>query len=101
MTVHLLYEHHLEFLRLKGNCTGSSESTHIKIPAHCWKSHVAAIYVQVIKIRSFYLPTHCPPRSQRSVPLAVFNSTVSVLPPTLSEKTKFEPVHEISNNVAF
>ena len=41
MTVQLLNEHHLEFLNLKGGCTGSSESTLVKIP-HCWKSHVVA-----------------------------------------------------------
>ena len=41
MTVKLLTEHHLEFLSLKGGCTGSSESTLLKMP-HCWKSHVAA-----------------------------------------------------------
>ena len=41
MTVKLLTEHHLEFLSLKGGCTGSSESTLIKMP-YCWKSHVAA-----------------------------------------------------------
>ena len=41
MNVKLLTEHHLEFLRLKGGCTGSSESTHDKMP-HCWKSHVTA-----------------------------------------------------------
>ena len=40
LNVQLLTEHHLEFLRLKGGCTGSSESTLVKIP-HCWKSHVA------------------------------------------------------------
>ena len=34
-------ENHLEFLSLKGGCTGSSESTHVKMP-HCWKSCVAA-----------------------------------------------------------
>ena len=34
-------ENNLEFLSLKGGCTGSSESTHVNIP-HCWKSHVAA-----------------------------------------------------------
>ena len=33
-------EHNLEFLNLKGSCTGSSEFTLNKIP-HCWKSHVA------------------------------------------------------------
>ena len=34
-------EHHLEFLSFKGGCTGSSESTHFKMP-YCWKSHVVA-----------------------------------------------------------
>ena len=41
MSVKLLTEHHLVFLSLKRGCTGSSESTHVKLP-HCWKSHVAA-----------------------------------------------------------
>ena len=41
ITVKLLTEHHLEFLSLKGDCTGSSESTLVQMP-HCWKSHVAA-----------------------------------------------------------
>ena len=41
MSVKLLTEHRLEFLSLKGGCTGSSESTLVKIPP-CWKSHVAA-----------------------------------------------------------
>ena len=41
MTGKLLTEHHLEFLSLKGGCTGFSESIHVKMP-HCWKSHVAA-----------------------------------------------------------
>ena len=41
MIVKLLTEHHLEFLSLKGDCRGSSESTHVKMP-HCLKSHVLA-----------------------------------------------------------
>ena len=41
MIVKLLTEHHLEFLRVKGGCTGSSESTHVKMP-HCRKSHALA-----------------------------------------------------------
>ena len=41
MTVKLLTEHHFEFLGLKGGCTGSPESTRVKMP-HCWKSHVTA-----------------------------------------------------------
>ena len=38
MNVKLLTECHLVFLSLKVGCTGSSESTLIKMP-HCWKSH--------------------------------------------------------------
>ena len=41
MSVKLLTEHKLEFLSLKGGCTGLSESTLVKLP-HCWKSHVTA-----------------------------------------------------------
>ena len=42
----LLIEHLLEFLSLNGGCTGSSESTLVKMP-HCWKSHVMA---QIMKL---------------------------------------------------
>ena len=41
MIVKLLTEHHLEFLGLKGGCTGSSESTQVKMP-NCRKSHATA-----------------------------------------------------------
>ena len=41
MSVKLLTEQNLEFISLKGGCTGSSESTLVKMP-HCWKSHVTA-----------------------------------------------------------
>ena len=41
MIVKLLTEQDLEFLSLKGDCTGSSESTLVKM-SHCWKSHVMA-----------------------------------------------------------
>ena len=40
MSVKLLTGHHLEFLSLKGGCTGLSESTLVKMPR--WKSHVMA-----------------------------------------------------------
>ena len=50
MSVKLLTEHQLEFLSLKGGCTGSSESTLVKMP-HCWISHVA----NHIKARFFLL----------------------------------------------
>ena len=41
MSVKLLTEHYLDFLSFKGGCTGSSESTHVKM-SDCWKSHVVA-----------------------------------------------------------
>ena len=41
MIVKLLTEHHLEFLSLKEGCTGSSDSTHLKM-SHCRKSHATA-----------------------------------------------------------
>ena len=41
MTVKLLTEHNLEFLSLKGECTGSSESTLDKM-LHFWISHAVA-----------------------------------------------------------
>ena len=45
MSVKLLTEHLMDCLGLTGGCTGSSESTLVKMP-HCWKSHVLAhLYV--------------------------------------------------------
>ena len=49
MIVKLLTEHHLEFLSLKGGCTGLSGPTLDKMP-HCWKSRVTA----QILLFSFY-----------------------------------------------
>ena len=46
MSVKLLNEHHLEFLSLNGGCTGSSESTLVKMP-HCCKSHYTAIILKL------------------------------------------------------
>ena len=46
MSVKLLTEHHLGCLSLNGGCTGSSESTLVKI-SHCWKLHdTAHMYVR-------------------------------------------------------
>ena len=49
MNIKLLTKQHLKFLSLKGGCTGSSESTLVKMP-YCWKSHVAAhlLYTELI-----------------------------------------------------
>ena len=43
MSTKLLTEHYLEFLRLKGDCTGSSESTIFKMP-HCCGPNVLPRY---------------------------------------------------------
>ena len=43
MIVKLLTDLHLEFLSLKGDCRGSSESTLVKM-SNCWKSYAAAHY---------------------------------------------------------
>ena len=44
MIVKLLTEHHLEFLSLKGGCTGSSKSTLVKM-SNCWKAHAATHFI--------------------------------------------------------
>ena len=49
MDVKLLTEHHLEFLSLKGGCTGSYESTLVKMP-DCWKSHATALIISIIDL---------------------------------------------------
>ena len=54
MTVKLLNEHHLKFLRLKGGCTSSSESTNVKM-SNCWKSHALA-QLCVFKDITIFLP---------------------------------------------
>ena len=41
MNIKLLTEHHLELLSSIGGCTGSSESTLLKMP-HCLESNVTA-----------------------------------------------------------
>ena len=46
MSVNLLIERHLEFLSLRGGCTGSSESASVNMP-HCWKSRVVAQIVDI------------------------------------------------------
>ena len=57
MIVQLLTEHHLEFLSFKGGCTGSSESTLVKM-LHCWKSHATAqIFFFCTMTHTFHLLT--------------------------------------------
>ena len=45
MNIKLQTEQNLEFLSLKGGCTGSSESTHVKIP-HSYLSRMRESFVQ-------------------------------------------------------
>ena len=52
MTVKLLTEHRLESLSLTGSCTGSSESTLVKM-SHYLKSHVAAHFLVENKTYAF------------------------------------------------
>ena len=59
MIVKLLTEQHLEFLSLKGGCTGWFESTLDKLP-HCWKSHALAQYYNTCHVEYFMYYT--PPK---------------------------------------
>ena len=54
MIVKLLTEHHLEFLSLKGGCTGLSKSTLVKMQ-HCWKSHVMAHIYSILTVSPIFL----------------------------------------------
>ena len=49
MSVKLLTEHRLEFVSLKGGCTGSSESTLVKMP-HCVAAQFWVRYAGYIHI---------------------------------------------------
>ena len=76
MSVKLLTEHHLEFQRFKGGCTGSSESTLVKIP-HCWKSHVMAhILVMVDQFTKWVELAALPAQSTELTARAVLNHFV-------------------------
>ena len=56
VSVKLLTKHHLEFLSLTGGCTGSSESTLVKMP-HCWKSHIMAhLSIPKVNLKLLFKP---------------------------------------------
>ena len=56
-SVKLLTEHHLEFLCLKGGCTGLSASRLVKMP-HCWTSHVTAHFAFGVSVCPYcWLPS--------------------------------------------
>ena len=56
MIVKLPTEHLLEILSLKEGCTGSSESTLVKMP-HCWKSHATTHFILFVSEMVWPLPT--------------------------------------------
>ena len=53
MTVPLLTEHHLEFLSLKGGCTGLYEHTLVKLH-HCWEITSRLIYKLLASFGTVY-----------------------------------------------
>ena len=57
MSVKLLTEYYLEFLSLKGGCTGSYESTHVKMP-HCRKPHALAYLKAASKESDDFIEWH-------------------------------------------
>ena len=71
MSVKLLTECHLDFLSLNEGCTGSSESTLVKMP-HCWKLHVVAqirnlCFRYTLITKGPYPRTRCPGLSNPSI----------------------------------
>ena len=54
MLVKLLTEHNLEFLSSKGGCTGSFESTLVKMQSNCWKAHAAA-HIEFLSLKINYV----------------------------------------------
>ena len=46
-------DNNLDFLSLKGGCTGSSESTLVKIP-HCWKSCYMKIFLYLQDLQAAF-----------------------------------------------
>ena len=58
MIVKLLTERHLEFLSLKGGCTGSSESTLVKM-WNCWKSHALAQIYMIVSLSTYWKGSWC------------------------------------------
>ena len=69
MTIKLLTEHHLEFLSLKGGCTGSSEFTHVKmLEITCCGSYGLAhkILVLIAYVQMPLIKTHAEISSKAS-----------------------------------
>ena len=67
MSVKLLTEHHFIFLSLTGGCTGSSESTLVKIQ-NCWKSYVTAQLWLYDTLGGTHLQLEVNPSSEQTQP---------------------------------
>ena len=52
-----MFHNDSEFLSLKAGCTGSSESTLVKMP-HCWKSLVMAHFKNALIVTKILLPPY-------------------------------------------
>ena len=88
MIVNLLTKHHKEILNLKGGCSDSHESTHVKIQ-YCWKSHGTAQLSTVLDLISTlckYFFSKLDPRNKTGIIQDIFiqrclniNSKVTVL----------------------
>ena len=50
MSVMILTEHHFEFPSLKGDCTGSSESTLVKMPHSLFGKHMSLLKLQILMV---------------------------------------------------
>ena len=50
MSVMILTEHHFEFPSLKGDCTGASESTLVKIPHSLFGNHMSLLKLQILMV---------------------------------------------------
>ena len=73
MSVKLLTEHRLEFVSLKGGCTGSYESTLVKMP-HC----VAAQFI-IYRLRADAYDTLDTLKSQRKGKIHSSRSTTNLV----------------------
>ena len=95
MSGKLLTEHHLEFLSLKGGCTGSPESTLGKMP-QCWKSHVTAhFHVYNITFACKRIKMRYLSKDYALFCIKMWRVNVSSLNRKLNE-----PQHLITNNMA-
>ena len=96
MSVMPLTGHHLEFLSLKGSCSGPSESTLVKMP-HCWKSHAMAQimkFVTLLHRNVVSLMVHISKSTTQKVSLTrkCHNHSTQTIPPHREQETQSNTV---------